>query len=455
VDDSRTSRWRHYPFQLVSADPNFRFPEAEAEHPGFESDTWFLAGELTGHVSGRKFAFLTIFNKNRPGGTIVADFYTFALFDLDNGTYATYTDYDMPPASMAEDARPKLFAATGHLDMAYESGAGTAVWRTCRDGDKQLVPYTYDAGLVGCDRSGHPMGLQLHVTPTRAPVPVGASSYDGKFECFGQADTYSYFQTSMSMTGTLRWDGVDEEVSGEAGHIDRQWFPLYAGGAPRERSHEWRTITLDNGLDLSVWRQFDRTAHNALQPFSGATTSHAEPGTPPECVEDIEVEIESYVRWPDAVRTLVRPPSLVRYMPDRHRLSSKMLELDLVGQPLVPAPAHALPIEYMEGPYHYRGTLRGQPVSGFAFYERSIAMHRDWELVDVLAAAAANLRPRSAELVEAVARLAPLVDNGRRDEALQHVDTAIRPIVDNVPDGAGVELKNVLDDVVLVLRQDH
>jgi hypothetical protein len=39
----------------------------------------------------------------------------------------------------------------------------------------------------------------------------------------------------------------------------------------------------------------------------------------------------------------------------------------------------------MEGPYRYHGTMRGEPVSGFAFYERSLAMYRDWELIDVLA----------------------------------------------------------------------
>ena len=50
------------------------------------------------------------------------------------------------------------------------------------------------------------------------------------------------------------------------------------------------------------------------------------------------------------------------------------------------APAHALPIEYMEGPYHYRGSFRGQPVSGFAFYERSLALYRDWELAEIAAA---------------------------------------------------------------------
>jgi hypothetical protein len=81
---------------------------------------------------------------------------------------------------------------------------------------------------------------------------------------------------------------------------------------------------------------------------------------------------------------LVPPPSAVRYMPDRHRLTSRKLDLDLSGEPLVPAPAHALPIEYMEGPYRYRGTMRGKSVSGFAFYERSLALYRDWELAEVM-----------------------------------------------------------------------
>jgi predicted secreted hydrolase len=386
--------WRRYPFELVTGDAQFRFPAAEANHPDCESDTWFLAGELAGS-GGRRFAFLTIFNKNRPGlvssrssraQTVVADFYTFALFDLDNGTYATYTDYDMPPANLRAGATPKLSAADGHLDMSYESSAGTAIWRTCRDEQDRLVPYTYDVEFVGTDRAGDPMGLNLHVTPSRAPVPLGAATYNGKIECFGQAETYSYFQTRMTIVGTLQWGSVTESVSGNTGHVDRQWFPLYAGGGGtdgdiRARAHEWRTINLDNGVDLSIWRQFDRTNHNALQPFSGATTSSSD--DEPEYADDIEVEVASYVRWPESVSPLVPPLSAIRYMPDRHRLTSRKLDLDLTGEPLVAAPAHALPIEYMEGPYQYHGTLRGQPVGGFAFYERSLALYRDWELAEV------------------------------------------------------------------------
>jgi len=270
--------------------------------------------------------------------------------------------------------------------MTYDSEAGQAVWRTCRDEHQRLVPYTYDVSLAGTDARGDAMRLDLHVTPSRAPVPLGGAEYNGKIECFGQPSTYSYFQTRMAMTGTLRWGAVEEKVTGTAGHVDRQWFPLVAnsGGSTgdiRSRAHEWRTINLDNGVDLSIWRQFDRTDRNALQPFSGATT--CSPDSDPEYADDIEVTIDSYVRWPDEVKTLVAPPSEVRYMPDRHRLTSRTLDLDLTGEPLVPAPAHALPLEYMEGPYRYRGTFRGKPVSGFAFYERSLALYRDWELAEI------------------------------------------------------------------------
>lgn len=377
--------WRAYPFQLVTGDPQLRFPAAEGNHRDCESDTWFIAGELTAE-SGRRFAFLTIFNKNRPDQSFVADFYTFALFDLDNGSYGTYTDYDMPPANMQPGATPKMTLADGHLEITYDSGAGTAAWRTCRDERNQLMPYTYDVGLVGTDQSGDAMCLNLHVTPSRTPVPLGASTHNGKITCFGQDDTYSYFQTGMTMTGTLRWGPIEESVTGSAGHVDRQWFPrvVNSGGVSgdvRSRSHEWRTINLDNGVDLSIWRQFDRTNGNALQPFSGATTSS--PDREPEYADDIEVAVSTYVQWPESVSPLVPPPSAVRYMPDRHRLTSRTLDLDLTGEPLVAAPAHALPIEYMEGPYRYRGMMRGKPVSGFAFYERSLALYRDWELAEI------------------------------------------------------------------------
>jgi hypothetical protein len=433
---------------LVPGDRRLDFPAAEGEHPDQESDTWFIAGQLDAVQTGRSLAFLTIFNKNRPGGSLVADFYTLALFDLDTGDYGTYTDYDMPPANMEPGAVQKLSMASGYLDLSYRSGAGTASWTTCRDADGELLPYTYRLSLVGRDQGGQPMRLDLTVTPTRAPTPVGASTYNGKIACFGQPDTYSYFQTGMAMTGTLRWGATVEQVAGSGGHIDRQWFPSYAGGGgsggdPRARSHEWRTISFDNGVDVSIWRQFDRTNRNELQPFTGMTAIYPDPSQPPQCAEDVEVTVSSYVRWPEAVRPLVRPVASARYMPDRHRITCATMQLDIIGEPLVAAPAHGLPIEYMEGPYRYQGTLWGRPVTGFAFNERSLALYRDWELAEVLATTVANAGRVSPELRAAADRLPPLVAAGRRGEAAELL-SALAPLENDL-------LATLLDDLIAAL----
>jgi hypothetical protein len=49
-------------------------------------------------------------------------------------------------------------------------------------------------------------------------------------------------------------------------------------------------------------------------------------------------------------------------------------------------------------------------VSGFAFYERSLALYRDWELIDVLASTPGS---RS----DVLDRLRPLVAAGKRPQA--------------------------------------
>ncbi len=442
-----------YPFELVPGDPEFTFPAAEGVHPHCQSDTWFIAGELTGTSSGRRFAFLTIFNQNRPGGAIVADFHTMALFDLDDGSYGTFTDYDMPLKNMAEGTVHKMAAATGHLALGFDSRAGRAQWTARRDADGHLVPFDYDLVLLGVDQSDRAMELRLRVSPTRAPVPVGAATYRGRFSCLAQAETFSYFQTGMVMTGTLAWGDVTEEVSGTSGHIDRQWFPLPAGGGgtggdPRAISYEWRTIHLDNGADVVVWRQFDRRDRNAPRPFTGATVAYAAGDREPECVEDVEVRTQSYVRWPESVRQLMRPPVAARYMPDRHILASRTLDLELSGVPLVAAPAHALPVEYMEGPFFFEGTMRGKPVRGFGISERSLALYRDWELVDVLAASTEHLR--ADEVTPLVETLRPMVVDGRRAEALDYLAGTVRPAVAALKTNAE-GLQQILDDLTEAL----
>jgi hypothetical protein len=132
-------------------------------------------------------------------------------------------------------------------------------------------------------------------------------------------------------------------------------------------------------------------------------------------------------------------------LPDRHRITCATLQLDLIGEPLVAAPAHGLPIEYMEGPYRYHGTMWGTPVTGFAFNERSLALYRDWELVEVLSTTVASLAPPEPELRAMVDQVVTLVAAGRRKDAVQALS------------GASVEsdtLTTLLDDLIAVLSAD-
>ena len=124
--------WRSYPFRLVHNDSALDFPAAEGEHAYYESDTWFLAGELTG-TTGRKFAFLTIFNKNRPGGKIVADFYTFALFDWTTAhTGHTPTTTCHRPTCVRRRS-PNCPWPSATSTSTTKAGHRAAAWRTCRD----------------------------------------------------------------------------------------------------------------------------------------------------------------------------------------------------------------------------------------------------------------------------------------------------------------------------------
>jgi len=99
----------------------------------------------------------------------------------------------------------------------------------------------------------------------------------------------------------------------------------------------------------------------------------------------------------------------------------------------------------MEGPYRYHGTMWGKPVTGFAFNERSLALYRDWELVEVLSTTVASLAPPEPELRAMVDQVVTLVAAGRRKDAVQ------------VLSGASVEsdtLTTLLDDLIAVLSAD-
>lgn len=375
--------WKRYPYQVLN-DPQLCFPTAEGDQ-GAESNTYYVAGRLQGRATRHEYAFLVIFTFNNIRQRLRADFFTFALFDLQSGRYGTFSEFDLPwPPRLMRDY--KLSVAKGELNVAFTAQPGRSTWSTRRTIDGALEPFCYHVTLHGRDAGGQAMHVDLDLDTLKPPMPVGGSEYGGVKTCIGQYGTHSYFQSDVRFRGTLVWGDVREEVDGDCGWIDRQWTPRYLGvhndRRARRYRHEWRQLHLDNGWELSVWQQFDRARGNRLIPFSGATA--ATPDGRVLATTELTIDRLSFVRDPGSVKAQYQLTNGARYFTDRYALRIPAWDLDVVSAPLVATPAHALPIEYWSGPTRVVGRMSGQPVHGFGFHERTMAFARDFELVDVL-----------------------------------------------------------------------
>ncbi len=453
--------WRRYPYQLVAGDPQLAFPAAEG-HQDVATDSYYASGFLEAEASGRRYAFLTIFAKN---GEILdllsADLHVLALFDVDRGTYDTGSRFDLPPLSPINLDR--INVTRGHLDVSYRSPRRISRMRARTDGSGALHPFAYELALSAEARSGEEMALQLCADALKPPQAVGGTVFGGRITVYGQPDTYSYYQ-SLHYTGMLRWGETEEAVSGSVGWLDRQWFPeyvgRYAGVLADHYGHQWAQISLDNGWEFSLWRQFDRRNADRVVMFSGLTGT--DPAGRTMFVADAVTDVLTYVRDPgliepllaDAQRAAGRRPE-IRYFFDAFRLRSASLDLDVVSSPLVAAPAHQMPIDYFSGPTRVSGTMNGQAVSGFGFHERTLPLSSPRQLVLVLHDSILRL-PEDAlgespltheQLTDLAGETMRLVAGGRYLAARTHIEGTVLPALAVLAEDQGPHLLRIAEDL--------
>lgn len=455
----RSANWKRYPYVLADDDPELTFPAAEGDQ-GAESNTYYVAGRLRGRASGRRWAFMVIFTFNDIRKWLRADFFTFALFDLDSGAYATFTEDDLPRPWRIR-RRHKLSVAAGHLEVAFAGRQGNGAWTTRRRADGVLEPFTYQVTLTAPDPSGRRMHVDLALDTFKPPMPVGGTQVGGKKTCMGQYGTHSYFQSDVRFRGVLEWGEAREEVDGDSGWIDRQWTPrhlaIHNDWRNRRYRHEWRQIHLDNGMEMSVWLHVDRLRGNRPIPFCGATA--ATPDGRVVATSEFTVERRSFVRDPQLVRPRSRVTRGAQYLGDAYRLLIPAWELDVVSEPLVAAPAHALPIEYWSGPTAVAGTVGGRPVRGFGFNERTWVFARDYELVEVLRATLRHLpegafppdSPGPLALADQAWEVDAFLSHGGRAAARDHLRTRLRPHVDALVEPHRAHVRQIVADLEAML----
>ena len=178
--------WRQYPFELVPGDPQFVLPGRRGQSSGPGVGHLVHRRRTDRRISDRKFAFLTIFNKNRPGpGDRRRLLYARAVRPrqrhLRHLHRLRHAGHEQEPDRAPNCPSPTTtWTSPTKVARVPPSGGPVATSRT------ELVPYTYDVSLFGTDQqaarcdwtcTSHRHGRRCRWAP---PPTTGRSNASGK-----------------------------------------------------------------------------------------------------------------------------------------------------------------------------------------------------------------------------------------------------------------------------------
>ncbi len=451
---------RKSPPAIPGGRPPFLLGESKRIFPAVASDSsagtgiYSVTGRLRGRGSGRQWAFLLLLWLDRPSLSRRADLQTLAFFDLDNRDYGTSTEttrrYRL--RRVRADGSP---TSQGRLALSFQGSQGESTWHAHDGGEGTLGVSASALHAVAVDAARRVMKLDLEVDAGKPALPLGGDHPRHTTTSTSPRWSRGSFQSGVRFSGTFAWGEEQEDVDGDGGWIAHRLASRVPRPHGRSRgnrhSHEWLQIQLADGTNISAWLHFDRGRANRVVPPSVATAI----GPNGEITSATEFHLErlSFVRDPrvDAAADSLESG---KYFADCYHLSVPAWSLDLVSAPLVAAPAHELPIPYWNGPTGLTGTLDGVPVSGFGFDERTHALFRDFELVDVLRGTLRHLPATALTAGEldaaALADLAWEVDgfiaDGDPQGAIRHLNSEVRPAVEVLAEPHRNHVLAIVDD---------
>lgn len=242
------------------------FPRDHYAHPGYRTEWWYV----TGHLSPLE-------GQGRDEEPCAFQFTLFRV-GLDPGWTPAASAADSAGDAPAASAWRADNLVMGHAAVA-DPRAGThvfaeALWRAAAGlggfgapGDSLLAwclappgtPGTWSIALDGDafevrardDRSG--LRFDLRCAGGGAPVLQGPGGYSPK-DATGAAGSLYYSLPRLEVTGTLRRDGRDVAVRGQA-WLDREVFTSTLGAG--QAGWDWVSLQLDDGRCLMLYRLRD------------------------------------------------------------------------------------------------------------------------------------------------------------------------------------------------------
>jgi hypothetical protein len=382
--------WKHYPFAREGTEQHFTLPAAEGWHSGHQSQSWTLEGHLIARESGRRYAFINVYNYNVMGRLLGFHWSLLHVTDVTNGKNHISRAYHFRP--FPDLFKPPFDIKQGNLDITYRPrGAGVSIWHTKKDVNGNLTPFEYRLEAFSTEMPSEPVVLKLDLEALKPPMVLGAMNYKGKVTMIGQPDTFSLAFPRLKLRGTIELAGKTENVEG-IGWAGLQWAPKHFGSKnhPLKRiKHEIYFVHLSNGWDFSFWRQYDTFRCNRLLPFSGITAL-LEDNTM-TTTNNYTFEPISYLRNPGTARPLLRTAPKTHYFTHAAKLTIPEWDAEMIISPLTENNTLSLFVEYLIASTEITGKVRGQEVCGVGLTEHTKIWHEKHEYVTMIRNTLTNL----------------------------------------------------------------
>lgn len=330
-------------FARAEAPRQLSFPADQGPHPDFQTEWWYVTGNLA-DPDGQRYGYqLTFFRRalappdlvpTRESAWAASQVYMahFAFTDASRDAFQSYERLQRGSAGLAGAQAEPAFA----------------VWledwsiRTQSDGSLRLQA-----------RQGE-LSLDLVLNSRKPPLLQGEDGYSRKGSEPGNA-SYYYSLTRLETSGQV---ALDKDVSFAAAGLswlDHEWSTSALSHG--QIGWDWFALQLSDGRDLTVFNI--RQADGSPDAWSSGSLSGPDGAKTTLGRDDFMIS---------ALGTWQSPHSGGRY-PAAWQVEVPSAGLSLRVIPLVKDQENQLSFTYWEGAVRVEGTSAGQPLTGFGYVE--------------------------------------------------------------------------------------
>lgn len=321
-------------WQTIGPELTLAYPEDHGAHPAYQTEWWYLTGNVS-DASGRRFGIqFTIFRRGLDPEPPRAGAPPLRANHVLLGHMAV-TDVQSERTLFAErmrrEAPPLARASRADLDLVLDD------WSLVRTPDDALVVRAGDTAAA--------LEMELRFEPTKARVLHGGSGYSRKGSDPRNASAYMSW-TRLATSGRLKVDGETFQVSGAS------WYDHEFGSSVLEegtQGWDWFGLQLDGGRELMAF-----VLRGEDGPRMAAGTWIEADGTT-RALRGADVRLVSSATWTS--------PTTEAVYPARWTLTLPTLDEELEIVPLVAnaelVTGGSTGISYWEGPVAVSGTSDG------------------------------------------------------------------------------------------------